>query len=409
MVAQCGPLGEFHDLNVEDDDISECPTVIISAKQMCLALGAHAHLGRHGDVHTHAASNTTSLFDVIEPILFSKVFWGALASPKWVVMLSRTSRTLARRTGGSICDRRRDTSPWIMPSMEMWREFALSAMIETAAHVRPDPDSRAVADAIRLSPCESSVLEGCQALLTMMPNCVGEAYQRARNEDGEEWSKMENAYEKIGETDGGISAVLNGMSKWPKSAGVQACGCRFLRLAGRVENNMVKIAEADGISIVLRALKTHRDNADVQHYGCWALMNLAYNTSNRIKIAAEDGIQVFLDSLDRHPTHTGVQELGVWGLSNLACSDENNGLIADKHGGAYAIRAMNQHPKSTAIQEGGINILLRLNWSSSNEHVREETRDHGGLGAIKRAMKSHEASHAIQTKGFALLERIEIY
>jgi len=37
LVSHCGHLGEFHDPNVKDDDISECPTVVISAKQMCLA------------------------------------------------------------------------------------------------------------------------------------------------------------------------------------------------------------------------------------------------------------------------------------------------------------------------------------------------------------------------------------
>lgn len=170
-----------------------------------------------------------------------------------------------------------------------------------------------------------------------------------------------------------------------------------------------QVADEDGISIVLAALKMHSENSDVQHYGCWTLMNLAYNSSNRLRIAAEGGIQVFLDSLDSHPTHQGVQELGCWGLSNLACSDENNSLIADQNGGAYVIRAMNQHPDSTAIQEGGINVLLRLNWSATNEKVREDTREHGGLGTIKRAISAHQLSHAIQSKGFALLERIEIF
>lgn len=391
-------------------DVGECETVTISGERMrsmLAAAGAHRACDGGEEVRVARANSATlSLVDVIEPMLFSKVFWATLGEAKFVLMLSACSQSLTRREGVAAY-RSGPNSHWILPTMEKWREFALSAMIDMAAHISPSPDSKVVADAIRLARSSTCVLEGCQALLDMTPNCVGEVYQRVRQEDGKEWKHMESAYEKIGEADGGIDSVLCAMRRWPDSPGVQSCGCRFLRLVGRIEKNMIKIATKDGIRIVLFALKRHHDNVEVQHFGCWTLMNLAYNSDNRIKIAAEDGIQVLLASLERHSTHTGVQELGCWGLSNIACSDENNRIIANSNGGAHVIRAMDLHPSNPAIQEGGINVLLRLNWDSQTKKVRDDTREKGGVQCVRRALKSHPCSHPIQSKGNALLERIE--
>ena len=405
----CQGMMHAEEMQWSEVDPGERETVQISGDRMRIMLAEPgAHCACDGGKEVKAARSNCaglSLVDVIEPMLFSTVFWATLGEAKWVLMLSKTSRALARREGVAAY-RSGSNSHWVLPTMEKWREFALSAMIDMAALLSP-PDSKVVADAIRLAPSNRTVLEGCQALLDMTPDCVGEAYQRARQEDGPEWKHMVSEYERIGETDGGITSVLTAMRRWPDSPGVQLCGCRFLRLVGRIEQNMIKIATEDGITIVLDALKRHCDNVEVQHFACWALMNLAYNSSNRVKIASNGGIQVLLASLERHATHTGVQELGCWGLSNIACSDENNEIIAESNGGAYVIRAMDLHPNNPAIQEGGINVLLRLSWGRKTEKVRDDTRQKGGVQCVKRALSTHTFSHPIQSKGYALLERIE--
>ena len=369
----------------------ECDTVGIDRKRMESIITRrqqHATSSREP-----CARVKSSFFLFVEPIFFNKMFWTTLAEARWIVLLGRACKGFSRSDG-----------MLMLPAMYTWREFALSSLIDMAVHVSPEPDSKVLADAIKMAPSNASVLECCQALLDITPSCAGDAYQRMREENGREWQVMEDAYVRIGETHGGIKAVLTAMRKWPESALVQSCGCRFLRLVGRIETNMIEIGKENGISIVLSALKAHRHNVDVQHYGCWALMNLAYNSGNRSTISAEGGIEVLLDSLERHAAHTGVQELGCWGLSNIACSEESSAIISEKQGTTHIIRAMNMHPTSSAIQEGGISVLLRLKWSGEN---RDDARALGGVDVVARALVAHRSNPGIQTKGFALIQRFQ--
>ena len=88
--------------------------------------------------------------------------------------------------------------------------------------------------------------------------------------------------------------------------------------------NQVAFAEQGGIKAILEGLSAHQGYAAVQIKGCRALKNLAgnnsYNAANQLAIAEQGVIKAILEALNSHQGDAQVQKQGFWLLHNIGSS-----------------------------------------------------------------------------------------
>ena len=88
----------------------------------------------------------------------------------------------------------------------------------------------------------------------------------------------------------------------------------------------MKIAEAGGIEAIVEGMGRHKKHAGVQEQGCGALGNLGANAENKVKIAEAGGIEAMVEGMGRHKEHAGVQEQGCGALANLGMVKQENDI-----------------------------------------------------------------------------------
>jgi hypothetical protein len=200
--------------------------------------------------------------------------------------------------------------------------------------------------------------------------------------------------------EGGIGAILGAMRRHPESADLQEAGCRALWSLAVNDDNEVKVVAEGGIGAILGAMRGHPESAKVQAAGCEALRNLSANAENKVKVAAEGGIGAILGAMQGHPGSAKVQEAGCGTLCNLVFNADNQVKVAAEGGIGAILGAMRRHPGSAKVQVAGCGALRDLAFNADNQiKVAAE----GGIGAILGAMQGHPKSSGMQEAGCGAL------
>ena len=199
---------------------------------------------------------------------------------------------------------------------------------------------------------------------------------------------------------GQVSAIIEGMVKYPRHENVQKRGCGALCSLAVDADNQVKVAAEGGIGAILGAMLRHPESADLQEAGCRALWSLAVNDDNEVKVAAEGGIGAILGAMLRHPGSAKLQAAGCEALRNLSANADNKVTVAAEGGIGAILGAMRRHPGSAKVQVAGCGALRDLAFNADNQiKVAAE----GGIGAILGAMQGHPKSSGMQEAGCGAL------
>ena len=205
---------------------------------------------------------------------------------------------------------------------------------------------------------------------------------------------------------GQVSAIIEGMVKYPRHENVQKRGCGALCSLAVDADNQVKVAAEGGIGAILGAMLRHPESADLQEAGCRALWSLAVNDDNEVKVAAEGGIGAILGAMRRHPGSAKVQVAGCGALRDLAFNADNQIKVAAEGGIGAILGAMQGHPKSSGMQEAGCGALWSLicpRNPSVNADNKVKVAAEGGTDAILGALRGHPGSAKVQAAGCGAL------
>ncbi|KAK3253876.1 hypothetical protein CYMTET_36893, partial [Cymbomonas tetramitiformis] len=163
-------------------------------------------------------------------------------------------------------------------------------------------------------------------------------------------------------SEGGLAAILKGMSAHSGVARVQEAACAALASLSSAGADIQKLiaTNARTIPAIVNALTKHSKQEGVQAAGCNALASLAGRNPRFQRDAGLAGAVSTVEmALQLHPGSSAVQAAGCAAFEVLAANDQNRQLAIQIGTTQSVVAAMRKHPEER-VQQRGCNALASL-------------------------------------------------
>mmetsp|Transcript_14261 Transcript_14261/g.35791 ORF Transcript_14261/g.35791 Transcript_14261/m.35791 type:complete len:525 (+) Transcript_14261:123-1697(+) len=168
-------------------------------------------------------------------------------------------------------------------------------------------------------------------------------------------------------TVGGIPTILESFKFHANHTQVVGEMCHLLRTASWGHGHRKIVAREGGVSLLLQAMSKYRDSVAVQRHGCGCLHALSWSTECKDTLTSwkgddgESGIFLIVRGMMFHPQDLDLQEQACSALAIVSYFvDINKREICEKGGIAAIICAMQTHAGCRGIQEQGCLALWSL-------------------------------------------------
>eukprot|EP00961_Rhodomonas_salina_P009530 129322-Rhodomonas_salina.1 len=176
--------------------------------------------------------------------------------------------------------------------------------------------------------------------------------------------------------EGGVAAILHGMSKSQPEA--VAAGCRALRALAKDCKSLTQIARDDGIKSVVAAMQGLKGDGTVQKEGCELLCYLGFCQPNlRERIVWAGGVEAVVHSFRHHTLGEVVHTHAFETWADLGQDKENRMVLAKAGCIKVVVNAMQMH-ETAEVHEAGCKVLLHL---AATEINRANIAKDGGITA----------------------------
>jgi hypothetical protein len=160
---------------------------------------------------------------------------------------------------------------------------------------------------------------------------------------------------------GGHVAIVEAMTKFPRTIGVQTQGCRALANAtSEMGELMCSLSAVGGVKAVLAAMTAFPGDEVLQICGSCALRNFTALPTTAKLVLREEGFSVTVKAMENFPMNANIQVCGCWIIAHV-CLDKGNkvylqgarcfGLIGD---------AADNHPKQQHVQKAARQAAERV-------------------------------------------------